>query len=384
MEKNLKMIADIQKKSSTYYTHGFHPYPAKFTPQIVNKYLKKYCKRGNNVLDPFCGSGTTLVECILNDIDSYGIDLNPIAIIISKSKTNKYSSIQIDILNKLITDLVYILNNNLIDDWIESNRKNISIPDYHNRIHWFQDNVSKELAILKNLILEFEDEVIVDLLKCAFSKIIVKVSNQDSEVRYTAKNKNHPDGVVLYSFVETLKDYIKKINEIDFNFKGNANVCLGDTSTILKHFKDDFFDFVFTSPPYINTFDYYLYHKQRMFWLDFDHKIVRKNEIGNHHRIDTKTFEQAKSEYITSMTDIINELSRVSKKGSYFTILIGDGIVEGNLIDMSQVISEISEKTNYSIENIDSVDLSQITRSFNRKFSNAPKKEHTITLVNKK
>ena len=84
------------------------------------------------------------------------------------------------------------------------------------------------------------------------------------------------------------------------------------------------------------------------------------------------------------MTDIINEISRVSKNNSYFTILIGDGIVDGKLIDMSQVMLDISEKTNYTIENIESVDLSNITRSFNRKFSNAPKKEHTITLVNKK
>ncbi len=121
-----------------------------------------------------------------------------------------------------------------------------------------------------------------------------------------------------------------------------------------------------------------------MFWLGFDHRPVRQKEIGNHHRIDTKKFEDAKLEYIESMTQIMNELSRVSKKNSYFVMIIGDGIVEGKTIDMSEVISDICERSFYAVENIDSVNLSEITRSFNRKFSNAPKKEHTITLKNKK
>lgn len=378
------MIYDIKDRRTTYYTHGFHPYPAKFTPQIVNKYLNLYCKNSDNVLDPFCGSGTTLVECVLNDINAVGIDLNPIAALISKAKTNEYNSTQIKIVKDFIGNIEYILNNNLVSEWIKSNSDNIIIPDSPNRSHWFQDNITIELAIIKKIIDEFEDNNVRDLLKCAFSNIIVKVSNQDSEVRYTAKNKNHQNGIVLSSLITALKYYIKNIDTDNFKFNGKATVYNGDTSVIIKNFKNDFFDFIFTSPPYINTFDYYLYHKQRMFWFGFDHRIVRKNEIGNHHRIDTKKFDVAKKEYIDSMTTIINELSRVSKTNSYFVMLIGDGIVDGTTIDMSQVVTDISEKSNYTIENIESVNLSEITRSFNKKFSNAPKKEHTITLRNKK
>ena len=72
-------VKKLTNKNTTYYTHGFHPYPAKFTPQIVNKFINLYCKPGFTIIDPFCGSGTTLVEGILNDMISVGIDLNPIA-----------------------------------------------------------------------------------------------------------------------------------------------------------------------------------------------------------------------------------------------------------------------------------------------------------------
>jgi site-specific DNA-methyltransferase (cytosine-N4-specific) len=378
------MIVDNQKNKSTYYTHGFHPYPAKYTPQLVNKFFNLYCKRGFRILDPFCGSGTTLVEGVLNGMNSVGIDLNPIAYIISRAKTNHYSAEEVNSIKNFISEIQPQPNSSLFANGNGKANGKISIPDFPNRKHWFQDNVSNELALLKYKIDQLAIQNIKDLLYCAFSKIIVKVSNQDSEVRYTAKNKNHSDGIVFSSFIDTVANYIEVLSSNAHLISAKAEVHNGDTNEVLKNYPDNHFDFVITSPPYINTFDYYLYHKQRMFWLGYDHRPVRQKEIGNHHRIDTKKFDVAKAEYINSMTEIMNGLSRVSKPNSYFVMVIGDGIVEGTTIDMSQVIAEICEKCNYEIEKIESVNLSDITRSFNRKFSNAPKKEHNITLKNKK
>lgn len=378
------MILNNQNKNSSYYTHGFHPYPAKFTPQIVNKFLNLYCKPGFTILDPFCGSGTTLVEGILNGMDAIGIDLNPIAYLISKAKTNNYTVEDIITVKDFLSRINISQNDSLFTNMHIDIVSEGSIPEYQNRNHWFQKNVSNELSILKKMIEEIESSNAKDLLYCAFSKIIVKVSNQDSEVRYTAKNKNHPDGIVYTTFFDTVSNYIKILN--DGNYKVNAKAIIhnGDTYHILREYSNNHFDFIITSPPYINTFDYYLYHKQRMFWLGYDHRPVRQKEIGNHHRIDTKSFHDARKEYIDSMSLVMNELSRVSKPNSYFIIVIGDGIVDGNTIDMSQVIENICDNCYYKVENIESINLSEITRSFNKKFSNAPKKEHTITLKNLK
>lgn len=378
------MITDNQNKNSTYFTHGFHPYPAKYTPQLVNKYFNLYCKRGFAILDPFCGSGTTVVEGVLNGMDSVGIDLNPIAYLISKAKSNSYSLQDISEIKNFISEIQPQPNIGLFTNGNGKSNETISIPDFPNRDHWFQENVSYELAKLKSKIDRVENQKVKDILICAFSKIIVRVSNQDSEVRYTAKNKNHPDGIVFSLFITTISNYLDELNDNEHFISAKAEIFNGDTNEVLKNFSDNHFDFVITSPPYINTFDYYLYHKMRMFWLGYDHRPVRQKEIGNHHRIDTKKFEVAKAEYIQSMTEIMNGLSRVSKPNSYFVMVIGDGIVDGITIDMSKVIAEICEHCNYEIENVESVNLSDITRSFNKKFSNAPKKEHNITLKNKK
>ena len=368
-------MTTIQTKSTTYFTHGFHPYPAKYTPQLVNRYLSSFCKQGYTILDPFCGSGTTIVEGAINGINSVGIDLNPIAYIVSKAKSNQYQNSDIQLIDKIIRQ-IRTLNTNLSSD--------VEIPDFPNRSHWFQDNVCIELAKLKSKINLVENENVKDLLLCAFSKIIVKVSNQDSEVRYTAKNKNIQDGTVYNLFIETLLNYVDILKTNEYRILAKTEIFNGDTLLELNQFKENYFDFVMTSPPYINTFDYYLYHKLRMFWLDYDHRPIRQKEIGNHHRIDTKDFATAKKEYVDSMSNIMHELSRVSKPNSNFVMIIGDGIVDGITIDMSKVISELCENSNYKIQSVESVNLADITRSFNKKFSNAPKKEHNIILTNNK
>ncbi|MBU0686168.1 MAG: site-specific DNA-methyltransferase, partial [Candidatus Thermoplasmatota archaeon] len=71
----------------SYATHGIHRYPAKFIPQIPRFCLESYSEVGDDVLDPFMGSGTTLLESYITGRDSYGIDIHPLARLIAKVKT---------------------------------------------------------------------------------------------------------------------------------------------------------------------------------------------------------------------------------------------------------------------------------------------------------
>ena len=365
--------------ATTYYTHGFHPYPAKFTPQMVGKFLREYCLSGDIVLDPFCGSGTTLVESALNNMNSVGIDLNPVACVVSRAKSINYTDTDIAALQNFLSELEtnsLFVSAGFADD--------ITPPEFPNRRHWFQDNVSRELTQLKSMIDGETNNNAKSLLLCAFSKIIVEVSNQDSEVRYTARQKHHPDRAVFRSFASTVKKYLIALAKAPRVARGRTTVHHGNAVNVIGQFPSDHFDFVITSPPYINTFDYYLYHKQRIFWLGFDHSPVRQNEIGGHHRVDRKEPHISKAEYFNAISQVMREAARVSKPGSRFVMVIGDGIVRGEVINMAEVIFNLCRDCGYSVKCIDSVNLSGITKSFNKKFANAPKKEHTIVLENKK
>lgn len=79
---------DATRTETSYLTHSYHRYPAKFIPQLASRVIKENSHAGDLVCDPFMGSGTTLVEAIVNGRRAYGTDINPVAVLIARAKTS--------------------------------------------------------------------------------------------------------------------------------------------------------------------------------------------------------------------------------------------------------------------------------------------------------
>ena len=212
MQNNIGSIVIETSKGNgdtTYLTHNFHSYPAKFIPQIPKSIIKALSVEGDIILDPFCGCGTTLIEANLLNRNSIGVDLNPIASLVSKAKTTPLSDSQLNqipvILEKMENDIFHFYNN--------ENSLNIKIPDFKNRDHWFQKNVLYELAIIKSRIVELRDASLKIFLLTAFSSIIVAVSNQESDTRFAAVDKNIPEKKCFEVFAKKVQSMIPRIKE---------------------------------------------------------------------------------------------------------------------------------------------------------------------------
>src|SRR5690349_3459533 len=77
----------LNNKNTTYATHGLHSYAAKCPPELVNYGLENYSQIGDLVLDPMVGSGTTMVEGIIRNRNVIGFDIDPLACLIAKVKS---------------------------------------------------------------------------------------------------------------------------------------------------------------------------------------------------------------------------------------------------------------------------------------------------------
>jgi len=177
---------DFAKAKTNGSTHSFHPYPAKYIPQIPNVLIRELSNEGETIYDPFLGSGTTCVEANILRRDAIGNDVNELAVLMSKVKTTPVDRQKLKKLDPLINK-IYLR----IDDlYFKKHSYLIEKPDILNLDLWFKDFVINELVIIKDEILKLDNDHLKNFCFMALSAIIVNVSNQDSDTRYVRVAKN--------------------------------------------------------------------------------------------------------------------------------------------------------------------------------------------------
>lgn len=380
---NLVMELEFEKSngngSTSYMTHNFHTYPAKFIPQIPKSTIRALTKEGETVLDPFCGCGTTLVEAKLLNRVSIGVDLNPIATLVSQAKTNKLNSEQINIISEL---LVKIKND--IGNYYDGREVTIKyvIPYFNNRDHWFQQNVLNELEIIKAHIDNIIDTELRLYLCAAFSSIIVTVSNQESDTRFAAIDKEIKQFRTFLEFSKKIGSMNLRISEFSEKASDAAVRVYNADTQKMAFLEDNSVDHIVTSPPYANTYDYYLYHKFRMYLLGYNVKNVQDNEIGSRNRHSSK--KEGISTFKDCLSRCLKEMSRVLKNNRYAVIVIGDSVIGGELIRINELMKEIAPKNNFRFVREISYNLRENSRMFNPKFTNGDKLEYIMFFKNEK
>lgn len=317
------------KDSTAEAIHSIHPYPAKFIPEIPRTLISNLpIPRNTIILDPFCGSGVTLVESQKAGIESVGVDLNPIACLLSKVKTQKLPSEFLNTVNEIVNNCA-------------AHKGKITIPQIPNLDHWFKKEVQKGLAIILNEINKIENESILNALKYCLSSIIVRVSNQDSDTRYAAVEKQWGKDDVFNLFKLSAEKLWKAKNQ---NIFKTPSKVINKNSLLLE--KSDFskkVGLVITSPPYPNAYEYWLYHKYRMWWLGYDPIDVKENEIGARAHYFKKNHQTA-DDFIFQMETLFNHLWDVCAEDAFICFVIGQSKIHGEIIENEKLIASIGKQ----------------------------------------
>jgi len=155
---------DFRKSNTKEYTHCFHPYPAMMIPQVARRILEHYGQKSKILFDPYCGTGTSLVEANLVGMNAIGTDINPLARLIASTKTNKAD---IQVLDLFLHDFMnYIFSINFQIEKVKS----VIIPTIRNIDFWFSKSVQQQLGVLLGYIENINDVSIRNFFKVAFSE----------------------------------------------------------------------------------------------------------------------------------------------------------------------------------------------------------------------
>lgn len=321
-------------------------------------------------MDPFCGSGTTLVEAKLLGLNALGVDVNDLACLISKVKTTPLTSSDFRAIDLALINIRSGRNTHC---------KDIYPANFNNREHWFQENVSQEITMLLNEIKRVTSTNAVDFLKVVLSSIVVRVSNQESDTRYAAVNKNIEDGYTEKLFVKKAEDNVEKMRSFSAHAPDTKTSVYNADSRDLSFIPASTVDCVITSPPYANSYDYYLYHKFRSIWLNLDFRFAQNKEIGS--RREFSSLKRSPEKWRTDLGACFSQINRVMKKGGVAVVVIGDSIIAGKKINSDVLISELAKEKGFKVKSIASSLQAKNSRSFNPAFSAKNKQEHVVCMV---
>jgi DNA methylase len=345
---------------------NLHPYPAKFIPEIPRKLIETYPPAdGTLLLDPFCGSGTTLTEAQLLGLVSVGVDLNPIAVLMSRVKTTPLPSDA----GAALSEVVEIA---LADT-------SCSVPEIPRLDHWFRPDVQVAISSLSSAIIARGGEA-RDLLRLALSSIIVRVSNQESDTRYAAVEKAVGREDVFKHFVRAGQRIIEALR---LRRMPLAQVEVIE-SDVLAVGPDAFarpVGLVVTSPPYPNAYEYWLYHKYRMWWLGFDPLAVKAREIGARAHFFKGSNSHTADDFVHQISGVMALLDAVMIKGGHACFVVGRSRIQGKIVDNAAIITKAGADHGFAeVMRAERV-LAATRKSFN--LSHANIKTETVLVLRK-
>jgi DNA modification methylase len=312
--------------------HKFHWYPGSFIPQIPAYLIELLSNRDEIILDPFCGSGTTLIEAIRLGRKAIGIDYNLIATLIANAKTkfiepDGLEEIAVHFINKL-DDARFNLH--FIGFDVKTLKgTNVNIQELRK---WLHEKTLQEAFLIWTLI-EQEEDYFKGLLLMIFSGLQLKFARPHKHWGYIADNVAPSKRVYVNAidlFIVFLKDYIAEINKFlkypaikKYSIKElnqRTKVINADISSKLL-LKKEYVDLIITSPPYVNVTDYATSQRLSLYWFGEDIHKLKNIEIGARWK---RARKDAVSNYLSEMDSALSFIIEYLKPGKFFCVIIGE------------------------------------------------------------
>jgi DNA modification methylase len=384
------------------HVHGFHTYPARMHPVTAERLVRALTAEGATVLDPFCGSGTVLVEALLASRRAIGTDLNPIAVRLARLKTTRTSDEE---------RASIVATAGAVAAFADARRVRRAGATHRfprEDVELFDPHVLLELDSLRAGIDE-EGAARPDVrgaLELVLSAILLKVSRRASDTSATVEPRRIAAGYTARLFARKAEELSNRLAEFARRLPPGAPTtpttrgasgaptamsasgapgALGatialDDATRLRTVAASTVDAVVTSPPYVGTYDYLAHHAARMRWLGLDARELARGEMGARRNYAALDARSAREAWGLELARALGAMRRVCRRGARVALVLADSAIGSEAIRADSVLASVAPDAGFTVL----ARASQARPHFHgptaAAFRDSPRAEHAVIL----
>ncbi len=354
-------------------THGFHSYAGRMHPTIARGSLTTWSEPGDLIVDPFCGSGTVLVEAMGLGRRAVGVDASPLGVAIARARTSTLGAAGRE---RLRAEASRIAEES--GEHARKRRRPESPPWAKKEFERFHPHVALELFGLRALVMDTPDDEVGHALRMCFSSILVKVMKAGPEAPRDGAEKRIGRGMPSRLFTDRAEELALGLSALERRTPAGTpapEIRLGDARDL------DFVEaasvaLVVSSPPYAGTYDYAAQHDVRFTWLDLPRRSFQDTQIGAR----TAGLGANPRTWRDSQRRWIGEIARVLAPGGHAMLVVGDGVVGGAAEDAPDAVASAAQPL--GLEPIARASQARpvIDNRLQAIFADRPRREHLLLL----
>jgi SAM-dependent methyltransferase len=342
-------------------------------PSTARAAIASLSKVGQRVLDPFCGSGTVLVEAMAAGRVATGADASPLAVLIARVRSTLSGETDRQRLVSTATEIAA--------QAAERARKRVrpEIPAWAARERErFAPHVALELYGLRELVGQTAEDDVGYALRACLSSILVKFMRQPEHAEAGEGSRRIGRGVPSQFFANRAGELARALAALAARTPEGTRlpeIRLADARN-LDHLRDREFHLVLSSPPYAGTYDYAEHHDVRFLWLGLPRRDFDRVQVGAR----SEGLGSPEKRWRADRRRWLGEMGRVLRPGGAVVLIVGDGVVGGKPEDAALAIAEVAPTAGLVLEGGASQPRPPRDRRVGAVFTGQRRREHILIL----
>jgi SAM-dependent methyltransferase len=358
-------------------THGFHAYPARAHPELVRGLVRGLSRDGARVLDPFCGSGTMLVEAFAAGRRALGFDVNGVAVRLAHLKSRRTGA---GFRTALTRAARHVAQRG--DAAARANEEEAVAELPALLLEWFAPHVARELDALGRAVDRERDAALHGALLLVLSSLLTKVSRREAETSESVRERRIASGFTTRLFVERTDELVRGLAALAAAARAAGGgapplVALADARALPVAARS--IDLVVTSPPYAGTYDYGRIQELRALLLGIPLEAAKRREIGARGAA-AQAPAGASARYADELGAALREMARVLAPDGRAVLILGDSRAGATSVRGDALVEGLARAAGLAVLAVASQERRELPAPDETRFQGL-RREHLIALA---